>query len=136
AMLAIADSRFQGELLRQAKDAGKIERGFELPAHCRDNTPERIARALKPAREQGLLPPFPFGTDFTETEQRLLPALQLLRLASPLRLATLLARGLFSDAPSKDVRDCLARMDLDHPTSAAARIEAALLTGALEASDG
>ena len=39
--------------------------GFELPAACRDNTPERIARALAPAREQGLLPAFPFGTDFT-----------------------------------------------------------------------
>ena len=30
AMLAITDSRFQDELLRQAKDAGKIERSFEL----------------------------------------------------------------------------------------------------------
>src|SRR5262249_35346158 len=127
AMLAIADSRCQGELLRQAKDAGKIERGFELPAHCRDNTPERIAHALAPAREQGLLPPFPFGTDFTATEQRLLPTLQLLRSASPLRLATLLARGFLSAAPSKAARDCLTRMDLDHPTSARARLEAALL---------
>jgi acyl-CoA hydrolase len=133
AMLAIADSRFQDELLRQAKDAGKIERGFELPAHCRDNTPERIARALAPAREQGLLPRFPFGTDFTETEQRLLPALALLRSAPPLRLATLLARGFFAAAPSKEARDCLARMDLDHPASATARIEAALLSGALGA---
>src|SRR5207248_11380495 len=65
AMLAIADSRFQEELLRRAKDAGKIERDFELPAACRHNTPERIARALEHAREAGLLPPFPFGSDFT-----------------------------------------------------------------------
>ena len=35
----------------------------------------------------GLLPPFPFGTDFTATEQRLIPALRLLQRASPLRLA-------------------------------------------------
>src|SRR5262249_29361543 len=53
AMLAVADSRFQDELLRRARDAGKIERGFELPAACRDNTPERIARALAGAREEG-----------------------------------------------------------------------------------
>src|SRR5262249_2641382 len=91
AMLAVADSRFQDELLRQARDAGKIERGFALPAHCRDNTPERIARALAPARAQGLLPVFPFGTDFTATEARLIPALELLRSASPARLAGLLA---------------------------------------------
>ena len=56
AMLAITDSRFQDELLRQAKDAGKIERAFELPKSARDNTPEAIERALKPAADAGLLP--------------------------------------------------------------------------------
>src|SRR5262249_50008473 len=45
AMLAVTDSRFQDELVRRAKDAGKIERGFELPRARRDNTPERIAQA-------------------------------------------------------------------------------------------
>ncbi|HEX2353184.1 MAG TPA: acetyl-CoA hydrolase/transferase C-terminal domain-containing protein [Xanthobacteraceae bacterium] len=132
AMLAIADSRFQGELLRRAKDAGKIEKSFELPAACRDNTPERIARALKPAREQGLLPPFPFGSDFTATEERLIPALELLRAAPPIRLAGLLARGLLASAPTKDVRECLARMGLAHPSSPTEYVEAALLHAALE----
>jgi acyl-CoA hydrolase len=132
AMLAIADSRFQDELLRRAKDAGKIEKSFELPAACRDNTPERIARALGPAREQGLLPPFPFGSDFTATEERLIPALELLRAAPPIRLAGLLARGLLASAPAKDVHDCLARMGLAHPSGVLERIEAALLHAALE----
>src|SRR5262249_51257079 len=50
--LAVADSRSQDELLRRARDAGKTEPGFELPAACRDNTPERIARALAPARDE------------------------------------------------------------------------------------
>jgi hypothetical protein len=131
AMLAIADSRFQDGLLRRARDAGKIERGFALPARCRDNTPERIARSLAPAREQGLLPVFPFGTDFTATEARLIPALELLRSAPLPRLASLLARGLLSDTRSKGVGDCLARMGLDHPSGATAHIEAALLAGAL-----
>ena len=131
AMLAVADSRFQEELLRQAKEAGKIEQGFELPAACRDNTPERIARALAPARGQGLLPSFPFGTDFTATEQRLLPALQLLRSVSLPRLAVLLARGFLSSAPTPDVRDCLSRMALDHPSGPREHVEAALLKGAL-----
>ncbi len=136
AMLAVADSRFQDELLRRAKDAGKIEKGYELPAHCRDNTPERIARALAPAREQGLLPAFPFGTDFTATEQRLLPALELLHAASLPRLAGLLARGFFSSAPSSELRDCLTRMALDPPSGAMARVEAALLKGALLSAGG
>jgi acyl-CoA hydrolase len=136
AMLAIADSRFQDELLRQARDAGKIEPGFTLPPRCRDNTPERIARALAPAREQGLLPVFPFGNDFTPTEARLIPALELLRSASPARLARLLARGLLSDTRSKGVGDCLARMGLDHPSGATAHVEAALLAGALLSAGG
>ena len=34
---------------------------------------------MKPAREAGLLPTFPFGSDFTEVEQRLIPALQMLQ---------------------------------------------------------
>src|SRR5215470_8153006 len=133
AMLAVTDSRFQDELLRQARDAGKIERGFELPAACRDNTPARIARSLGGAREEGLLPPFPFGSDFTATEARLIPALKRLRAASPLHLARLLARGFFASAPSGELRDCLARMGLEHPSGAMQRVEAALLRAALEA---
>ena len=58
-----------------AKDAGKLPKDFEIPRSHRENFPERIAQALKPAREAGLLPSFPFGSDFTEVEQRLIPAL-------------------------------------------------------------
>jgi len=131
AMLAVADSRFQDELVRRAKHAGKIEQSFELPAECRDNTPDRIARALAPARERGLLAPFPFGSDFTEIEQRLMPALQALKAASssPLRLARLLTRGL-ARAPSTEM-DCLARLGLDHPSGLGEHLYAALVRGAL-----
>src|SRR6201996_1940814 len=58
AMLQVADSRFQSELMQQAKDAGKLPRSFEIPGAFRDNYPDRIASALEPAREAGLLPLF------------------------------------------------------------------------------
>ncbi len=133
ALLAVADSRFQDELLRQAKDAGKIEKRFELPPAWRDNRPERIERALGAAREAGLLARFPFETDFTPIEQRLLPALEALRSASasPLRLGRILARGLSEKAHSAQISDCLARMALDRPSGLAERVYAALLRGAL-----
>jgi hypothetical protein len=133
AMLAVADSRFQDELLRQAKDAGKIEKRFELPPARRDNSPERIERALGAAREEGLLARFPFETDFTPIEQRLLPALEALKSASasPLRLGRILARGLSANPPSAEIGDCLARMGLDRPSRLAERVYAALLRGAL-----
>jgi acyl-CoA hydrolase len=133
AMLSVADSRFQDELLRRAKDAGKIEQHYELPRECRDNTPDRIERALAPAREQGLLPLFPFGSDFTDTEQRLIPVLQLLRRASPLQLAGLAARGLSAGAPSSEIRDCLARMGLEPRSRPMDYVYGALLHGALDA---
>jgi acyl-CoA hydrolase len=128
AMLAITDQRFQGELLRQAKDAGKIERSFELASSARDNTPDAIERALKPAADAGLLPAFPFGTDFTEVEQRLIPTLEALKSASAKQLATFLIRGLI--ARSADF-DCLDRLGLAHPQSLSERLYAALVRGAL-----
>ena len=130
AMLAITDSRHQGELLRQAKDAGKIEREFELPKSARDNTPEAIVRALKPAADAGLLPLFPFGTDFTAIEQRLIPALQVLKSASLPQLAALLMRGL--GARAADV-DCLDRLGLARPKSVTEWFYAGLVRGALHA---
>jgi acyl-CoA hydrolase len=134
AMLSVTDSRFQEELLRQAKDAGKIERSFELPASARNNVPETIARALDPARARGLLPPFPFGTDFTEPEQRLLPALNLLRSASasPSRLLRIFAAGFDGGEPSAEIRDCLIRMRLDQPKTITEWLASALVRGALK----
>ena len=129
AMLAITDTRFQDELLRQAKDAGKIERSFALPDSARSNTPEAIERALRPAADAGLLPAFPFGTDFTEVEQRLIPALEKLKSASPGALAGLLLRGLGAHAQKDE--DCLDRLGLAHPKTLSDRIYAALVRGAL-----
>jgi len=130
AMLAITDSRFQNELLRQAKDAGKIEREFVLPKSARDNTPDAIARALKPAADAGLLLAFPFGTDFTKIEQRLIPALQALKSASPMQLAALLMRGLGARAEDAD---CLDRLGLARPKRMTEWFYAALVRGALAA---
>jgi hypothetical protein len=130
AMLAITDSRFQDELLRQAKDAGKIERSFELPKSARDNTPDAIERALKPAADAGLLPVFPFGTDFTAIEQRLIPALETLQAASPRQLAGLLLRGLGS---RPEYKACLDRLGLAQPKGAKEWLYAALVRGALRA---
>jgi hypothetical protein len=131
AMLAITDSRFQEPLLRQAKDAGKIEPGFDLPRSARDNTPDTIARALKPAVDSGLLPLFPFGTDFTAVEQRLIPALQVLESASPVNLAGLFFDGL---SPRAEHKECLERLGLAYPKTMKDRLYAALVGGALNAS--
>ena len=132
AMLQVADSRFQDELARQARDAGKLSKDFEIPAAYRENFPDRIASALGPAREAGLLPAFPFGSDFTDVEQRLIPALQALQDAqrTPLRLPGLLWQGLTGHPNAAD-RECLARLGLDQPSTWSERIYRALVSAAL-----
>jgi hypothetical protein len=135
AMLHVADSRFQDELVRAAKDAGKLPKGYVIPAAYRENLPARISAALKPAREVGLLPSFPFGGDFTEVEQRLIQALQILQEAQrmPLDLAGLLWRGLTRTPDAAD-KECLARLGLDRAANFSERVYRALVSAALERS--
>ena len=133
AMLEIADSRFQPKLMRTAKEAGKLPREYEIPVRYRDNTPDKISRALAPLRDA--LPPYPFGTDFTETEQRLLPQLDVLsRAASSLpKMLSLALSGALAGKPSPDNEAGLARMGLDKPKSLPDRLYRAALRGAQKA---
>lgn len=132
AMLEVTDSRFQQDLMQQAKDAGKLAKGFEISRCGRNNTPERISAALKPARDGGLLPSFPFGSDFTEIEQRLIPALQILSEAtvSPRKLAGLFWQGI-TCKPSASDESCLTRLGLDRPNTLAERAYRMLVAAAL-----
>src|SRR5436190_583984 len=132
AMLSVADTRFQGELAKAAKDAGKLAKDFEIPAAHRENFPERISDALKPAREAGLLPSFPFGSDFTDVEQRLIPALQVLQAVqrTPLQLPGMLWQGIWRKPEAAD-EECLARLGLDRPASLQERAYRALVSAAL-----
>lgn len=132
AMLAISDSRFQAELQREASNAGKLGASFQLAASASNNTPEAITAALGPARREGLLPVFPLGTEMTETEQQLIPALGALKSASPFGIAQLLWRGARADAPDAAVDAALKRMALDAPRDLKERAVAALIKGAMK----
>jgi hypothetical protein len=131
-MLQVSDSRFQNDLMRQAKDAGKLPKNYEIPSAHRENFPERIASALQAARAAGLLPSFPFGSDFTDVEQRLIPALELLQDAqrTPLHLPGMLWQGFFHGPDTAD-QECLARLGLDKPATLTERAYRALVSAAL-----
>jgi acyl-CoA hydrolase len=75
-LIAIADSRFQGELVRQAKAHGKLEADYQVPECYRHNLPEVLAAKLHPWSQAGLLPDFPFGTDLTDDEQHMVRAMK------------------------------------------------------------
>ena len=131
ALLEIADSRFQPALEQKAKASGKLPKSYTLPETARRNTPEQLREWLEPHSE-ALLPRFPFGTDFTELEQYLLPALADLRLASAgfTTLAARVLRGLRGQ-PARFENDALARMAMGHPAGIRARLTQLALRGAL-----
>ena len=128
AMIGIADARFQDELAEQAKQAGKLDPDWKIPERARANTPGALERTLSPFVERDMFPDYPFGSDFTETEQRLIPALQKLKALSKNKHA--LAKAAFSGRAS-DFPDELARLGLDTPGGLVDRLYARLIAAAL-----
>ena len=133
AILNIADSRFQPQLLKQAKKANKVPQDYEIPEIYRNNTPEKIAKMLKPYQEQGYFKPFPFGTDFTPEEITIggsLKAMKSLVNGYPLKFARGVVLELFRPIP-KSAAKYIERMDLTKPSSIKERIIRKLIVFAL-----
>lgn len=96
-LIAIADSRFQPDLIAQAKAHGKLEASYQLPERYAQNLPEALEAKLHPWAEAGLLPDFPFGTDLTEDELRMVRAMKKIKHASehPAELLTMTIKSLW-----------------------------------------
>lgn len=76
AMLTITDSEFQQELLETAQDNRKIhESALNETLASEQNTAEILSAKLQPFRQDGTLPDYPLGSDFTDTEQDIVRAL-------------------------------------------------------------
>ncbi len=133
AMLSISDARFLDALCAEAKSHGKLAADFQIPEAWRQHRPRHLHEVLAPLQQKGLFPMFPFGSDFTEVEQRLLPALNWLKATSGTWRGKLqLLRGLLSPGvPVAGEPAALARMKLEKPSSMAERIEQRLLQAAL-----
>ncbi|HET6554033.1 MAG TPA: acetyl-CoA hydrolase/transferase C-terminal domain-containing protein [Dyella sp.] len=133
AMLAITDARFIDALAAEAKSHGKLASDFQVPERWRNNRPEFLREALAPWQSRGVLVPFPFGSDFTEVEQRLLPALGWLKARGNhwRGKAEIVGAALRPGAPVDGEADAIARMGLDRPASMGDRLWRRLLTAAL-----
>jgi len=137
-MIQIADSRFQPELLKQAKQAGKIEADWEVPAAFRQNTPQRIAGLVGDFQKRyELFPRFPFGCDFTDDELtlgRVLKALKAKSGSTKGRIQLLLS-ALRASEPTADQQRLLARMGLDSPEQFKDKLERRVLLAGLQANN-
>jgi hypothetical protein len=133
ALLEIVDSRFQGELVRSARDSGKLPGSYRIPDRARNNTPERIVAQLRPFKDQSLFAEYPFGSDLTSEEQALGRALRWLQVetSTPSRKLATLARALRAHSTDAALLPLLARMQLDRPASLQERMQQKLLALAL-----
>ncbi|MGQ3017849.1 acetyl-CoA hydrolase/transferase C-terminal domain-containing protein [Phenylobacterium sp.] len=132
-MLEVADAAFHEDLAGQAKAAGKLPASHQIADFAADNTAEALGERLAPFRKAGDLPPFPFGTEMTEVEQALAPALQTIKAAAASKtgVAALALRGVTAGRPDERVRDALSRLGLDQPKGVAERLYARLVRGAM-----
>ena len=137
ALIEIADSRFQDELLREARRVGKVAPGYRIPDTCTGNRPEKLDAVLSRFRARDLFPPFPFGTDLTNEEVVLMKALQnLKRIVTRKRLPPPRRRLLraLTAVPDK-ARPYLERMDLGTPRTLKERVLRRALLYALASVD-
>ncbi len=136
AMLNVADSRFQNDLLLEAIAAGKISADYDIPEMFRHNTPARLQAVYDGYQKQGMFPMLPFGSDFTYVEERLLPALGWLKEKTQPRNLLKLARATLRDhANDQEFKVHLERMGLDQPASLKEEIYQRLLHAALSATE-
>lgn len=130
-ILAICDAHFQEELVWSAKKNGKLPIDYVLPDSYRNNTVAALETSLRGWRQQGLLPDFPFGTDFTEDEIVIVKALKKLKasIGHPLDLLKVFLHS-FADEPQHAER-YLERMNMEELDSLKMRLLRRLFVGNL-----
>ncbi len=136
AMLNVADSRFQDDLLHEAIAARKIRADYEIPEIFRHNTPTRLQAVYDGYQRQGMFPMLPFGSDFTYVEERLLPALGWLKEKTQTRNLLKLARATLRDSVGDQrFKVHLERMGLENPSTLKEEVYQRLLHTALAATE-
>jgi len=131
-LLKITDSRFQDDLIKEAKRHGKLAPDFQLAAEFRQNTPEKLEAWLKPFQKDGHFLPFPFGTDFTAEEIVIGGSLK----ALAAKKKPTVIKGLLAEMCRKvpeQARPYLQRMQLDKAKTGKERLMRKVVLSALRA---
>ena len=131
-MICIADSRFQESLRTEAVKHHKLSANWQVPEAYQQNLPARIKTRLLSAKNQGYFPEYPFGQDFTGSEQTIIKALKWLKFRTrnkPGLIKTLLQAWLTK--PAFDQRALLEMMQLQQAQGMKEKVSAKLLTLAL-----
>ncbi len=133
-MIKIADSRFQPELVKQAKKHGKLPADYVIPGEYRNNYPERVDAFIKSYQAKGQFKLFPFGTDVLPEEAVLAASLKGLKAykeAKPVRTIFKLLIEMARPVPEK-AAPYLKRMDLEKPENFGERFQQKTVITALK----
>ncbi|HQO40146.1 MAG TPA: acetyl-CoA hydrolase/transferase C-terminal domain-containing protein [Spirochaetota bacterium] len=132
-MIKIADSRFQPQLVREAKKHGKLPADYEIPEEYRNNYPEKVDSFIKSYQAKGLFKLFPFGTDVLPEEAVLAASLKGLKAykeLKPVRTIFKLLAEMLKSVPEK-AAPYLKRMDLENPKNFSERFQQKTVIAAL-----
>tara|TARA_R110001592_G_scaffold324870_2_gene604607 strand:- start:4277 stop:6436 length:2160 start_codon:yes stop_codon:yes gene_type:complete len=134
ALIQVADSRFQGELIDTLKKAGKLHQDYELPEAYRANYPEKLTSVLGEWRKKGLFPAFPLGSDFTSEEIALGKSLKDIKaiMSNPRSMVKAVIRSFMHKVDAEEAKPFLERLNLSHPDSTKDKILQHLLLLELE----
>ncbi|GAB3514962.1 acetyl-CoA hydrolase/transferase C-terminal domain-containing protein [Photobacterium alginatilyticum] len=132
-LIKIADSRFQQQLLDQAKAAGKVAKDYTIPVEFGNNTPESIQGIYQKYTQQNIFGPFPFGCSFTAEELQLGKALKALKAktATPKGKIKCILNAITTPKPDKTIQPLLKRIGLENPTSIQDKLTQRLLIAEL-----
>lgn len=134
AMLNIADSRFQVQLMSQAKAVGKLAADYQIPSMYCNNFPQAFESVFSRYQHGEEFPRFPFGTDFTDDELELGRSLKSLKAKMTSRKGkfALLWKAFTNGSPESEHEALLHRMGFDSVKSLEEKIERAILVSALK----
>lgn len=127
ALVGIMDARFQDELVERAKQAGKLAVDWQVPERARHNTPEFLDEVFGAFSDD--FADYPFGSDFTEIERKLIPALKKLKSIGQSKPA--LIRALLRGRPNEHP-EALQRLGLERPGSWKEKLYARLVAAVLD----
>lgn len=134
AMINIADSRFQSELLEEAKSAGKIANDYRVPEIYCHNTPERLNKICRQYKSKEVFADFPLGCDFNQVEQELIKALSWLKThVRPAKMFELARNSIINEDTAHQFFAHLKHMHLSEPQTLKEKLYRQLVLASLNA---
>ncbi len=118
-MLNVTDSRFQEELMAEAKKNQKLPEDYQIPEEFKNNTPEKLVQTLADPKAKGLFPDFPCGAPMTPEELFIAFSLKTLAAKAQTPQAAEFPK-MMGELPTEipdTIKPLVARMGLETPTS-------------------